>query len=127
MRPEYSVVVERGRLRSGTYASAPGAPHGLFELKFRGVRFLALVGIAYGWEHVSVSLPKRKRCPTWVEMCWIKRLFWAEHEAVIQIHPPASEYVDNHSGCLHLWRYTESELPRPAWHLVGDPALGRLA
>ena len=31
-------------------------------------------GEGMGWQHVSVSLPKR--CPNWLEMCMIKNLFW---------------------------------------------------
>ncbi len=55
-----------------------------------------------GWEHVSVSTATR--CPTWDEMCRIKDLFWTEDEAVLQFHPPKSEYVNNHQFCLHLWK-----------------------
>lgn len=44
-----------------------------------------------GWEHVSVSLPRR--CPTWDEMCLIKDIFWDEEECVVQFHPPRSQYV----------------------------------
>ncbi|EGR1128985.1 hypothetical protein ACKVFG_003347 [Vibrio cholerae] len=54
------------------------------------------------WEHVSVSLSHR--CPTWEEMCLVKSLFWDEEDAVIQIHPPKSQYVNNHPYSLHLWR-----------------------
>lgn len=55
-----------------------------------------------GWEHVSVSLPDRT--PTWREMCFIKSLFWDPEDIVVQIHPRASEYVNAHPNCLHLWR-----------------------
>ena len=55
-----------------------------------------------GWEHVSVSLPRR--CPTCDEMCLIKDIFWDEEECVVQFHPPRSQYVDTHPYCLHLWK-----------------------
>ena len=70
-----------------------------------------------GWEHVSVS--RRDRCPTWEEMCQIKALFWDEEDCVVQFHPPASEYVNNHPRCLHLWRQIGSEFPMPDSLLVG--------
>lgn len=54
------------------------------------------------WEHVSAHVIER--CPTWDEMCFIKDLFWDSEDCVIQIHPPKSEYVNNHPFCLHLWR-----------------------
>jgi hypothetical protein len=46
---------------------------------------------AQGWEHVSVSAPRRT--PTWAEMCFVKDLFWDEEETVLQFHPPKSQYV----------------------------------
>jgi hypothetical protein len=64
-----------------------------------------------GWEHVSVSLPSR--CPTWEEMCFVKGVFWDEEDTVVQYHPAKSEYVNNHSFCLHLWRPTEIKIPVP--------------
>jgi hypothetical protein len=78
-----------------------------------------------GWEHVSVSLPAR--CPTWAEMSFIKGIFWDACDCVVQFHPPESEYVNNHSFCLHLWRPTDHDIPTPPSLLVGDKALGVLA
>lgn len=64
-----------------------------------------------GWEHVSVS-PYGGKMPTWDDMCTIKDIFWNDEEAVIQIHPKKSEYVNIVDNCLHLWRHKEMELPR---------------
>ena len=63
------------------------------------------------WEHVSVSLPHR--CPTWGEMHEIKRLFWDDHETVVQFHPKKTSYVNQHEFCLHMWkrRGVNAELP----------------
>jgi hypothetical protein len=36
--------------------------------------------------------------PEMEDMCWIKGMFWDAEEVVVQFHPPASEYVNNH-GC----------------------------
>ena len=49
-----------------------------------------------GWEHVSVSLPGQSRCPRWDEMCFIKDLFWAEDECVVQYHHEG--YLQSHNG-----------------------------
>ena len=68
------------------------------------------------WEHVSVSLPDR--CLTWDEMCKIKDLFFDDEEAVFQIHPPKSEYVNFHEYCLHLWKPKGVPFPRPHWSSV---------
>ena len=80
-----------------------------------------------GWEHVSVC-PKG-RTPTWDEMCLIKEMFWREEEAVIQIHPPKSNYVNNMENCLHLWRPIEKysgKLPLPTSIYVGVKEAGKL-
>jgi hypothetical protein len=46
-------------------------------------------------------------------------LFWDGEEVVIQFHPPKSEYVNNHLGCLHLWHPTRDKIPLPDSILVG--------
>jgi hypothetical protein len=70
-----------------------------------------------GWDHVSVS--RRDRCPTWVEMHTIKLMFWDAEDCVMQLHPPASNYVNCHPFCLHLWRPQDQPIPQPPWQLVG--------
>jgi hypothetical protein len=57
-----------------------------------------------GWEHVSVRVKGRKRCPNWGEMCYVKDLFWGRDDLVIQYHPTAESYVNCHPYVLHLWR-----------------------
>lgn len=70
-----------------------------------------------GWEHVSVS--RRNRCPNWTEMSHVKGLFFKEGETVVQFHVPASDHVNDHPYCLHLWRPTQQEIPRPPGWMVG--------
>ncbi|MDD5503320.1 MAG: hypothetical protein PHH26_07670 [Candidatus Thermoplasmatota archaeon] len=98
----------------------------LFEDDFIGVRGLvSFGGISLqfmasngdGWEHVSVST--KVRCPMWHEMAAIKEIFWQDSEAVMQLHPAKSEYVNNHPYCLHLWRPVNAEIPMPPSIMVG--------
>lgn len=72
-----------------------------------------------GWEHVSVSITDR--CPTWEEMSFVKNLFWGDEDLAVQMHPPKSDYVNNHLYCLHLWRKcgTNGFCERPGSGLVG--------
>lgn len=72
-----------------------------------------------GWEHVSVSPLENYKIPTWDQMCAIKDIFWYEDEEAIQIHPKKSEYVNNVSDCLHLWRCYYTKMPLPPSVLVG--------
>lgn len=78
---------------------------------------------AMGWEHVSVSvaLPGKHalRCPSWDEMCYIKRLFWDDEDCVIQYHPSKSEYVNRHPFVLHLWRPVDQVIPIPQKIMIG--------
>lgn len=84
------------------------------------LRVIASDGL--GWNHVSVSLPDRT--PTWMEMCKVTALFWDDEDTVMQLHPPRSEWVNNHSYCLHLWQPIGIEIPRPPDYLVGVKEMG---
>jgi len=89
---------------------------GLFQLPSPidgGVlRVIATVG--EGWDHVSVS--RVNRCPNWPEMEHIKRLFFLDNEAAMQLHVPPADHVNLHPYCLHLWRPHQVAIPRPpAW------------
>jgi len=102
------------------YASRHGDDHGFFIIPKkkakhgRCLNILAVDGLETGWGHVSVSLADfPNKCPTWNEMCWVKELFWNKNECVVQFHPPESEYVNKHEGCLHLWRPINQEMPIP--------------
>lgn len=89
------------------------------------------------WQHVSVSLIKDiglgnkrkftmvKRCPTWEEMCYIKSVFWDDEDSVMQLHPPKSQWVNNHPYCLHLWKPIETEIPLPLQIMVGHKELNK--
>lgn len=72
-----------------------------------------------GWEHVSVSPESKRIIPSWDDMCKVKELFFNDDEAVIQIHPPKEEYVNNMPNCLHLWRCYYKEMVLPPSCLVG--------
>lgn len=75
-----------------------------------------------GWEHVSVAPRKKRIVPDWDSMCMLKDIFFKEDEAVIQIHPPKAEYVNNMPNCLHLWRWAEGEMTLPPSFMVGIKA-----
>lgn len=72
-----------------------------------------------GWEHVSISPTRKSYTPSWDDMCRLKEVFFKDDEAVIQIHPPKSEYVNNMPNCLHLWRCTYKDMVLPPAILVG--------
>lgn len=91
--------------------------NGIFKVFMKGKSFLVIASDGGGWEHVSVS--RKDRCPTWGEMCAIKDMFFDAEECVVQYHPPKSDYVNLHPYCLHLWKPTFAEVPRPPKFFVG--------
>lgn len=113
-----------GRVRDGFFGTSPeDGFNGMFEFWPPGsmsqVKCIASDG--EGWRHVSVSLVSNPfTCPRWDVMCVIKDLFWEDTDWVVQFHPPKSEYVNNHPGCLHLWQCTDGRAqPIPPSWMVG--------
>jgi hypothetical protein len=119
--------IERYRILNTQWGSDPGDDFGAFVVPGptgEKLMILASPGDAdesIPWEHVSVST--KHRCPTWKEMCWVKDLFWNPEEAVMQLHPPKSDWVNNHNYCLHLWRPMDGIIPLPPSIAVGYKAL----
>lgn len=113
-------VPEHCRIRTGpTGSDSSYGNNGAFwvTLKTFGQRVLVIASDEGGWEHVSVS--RQDRCPTWAEMCEVKDLFFGPDEWVMQYHPAASDYVNHHPYCLHLWRPVGMEFPVPPAWMVG--------
>lgn len=128
---------EHARIVRGALATKPGDPCGAFLIrrKTTPVILRALVSSAdspplghpaWGWDHVSIVPANRDRAPTWEEMCFVKSLFWDDEEAVMQLHPPRSQWVNNHPNCLHLWRPVHLEIPMPDPIMVGVKEWGTL-
>lgn len=93
--------------------------------------FGCMISDGMNWDHITVSLKpagKRKmkpieRCPTWEEMCFIKSIFWDDEEPVMQLHPPKSQWLNNHPYCLHLWAPQKTTIPLPPMLMVGNTSL----
>lgn len=117
------------KYRDLRFSSPEDGNNGLFHIpSSRGARhdLKIIASDGGGWDHVSVS--KRYECPTWEEMCMVKRLFWDDPEDwAVQYHPPTSLHINNHPYCLHLWRPTDcGEMPFPPDWMVGLKSLGTL-
>lgn len=114
-------VPEKYRVRFGPLRSdASYGNNGQFFLPAPKFKTPLMVQASDGisWEHVSVSTSWR--APSWSEMCAVKALFWDAEDCVVQYHPPpASEYINNHPYCLHLWRPIDGEILMPPSILVG--------
>lgn len=77
---------------------------------------MVVASSGFGWDHVSVS--RRKRCPNWTEMKYIKCLFFYPSDVVMQLHVAESDHIDVHHNCLHLWRPRNATIPLPPAEMV---------
>lgn len=100
----------------GSYGDANG---GCFSLPspIQGRRLNVIAASGHAWDHVSVSTPRK--IPTWVEMDFIKRMFFEDNEVAMQLHVPPADHINVHPNCLHLWRPHLVEIPLPPRQMVG--------
>lgn len=113
--------LNKHRVASGPFATdASCGFNGAFCLVINAFPVKCIASDGMGWQHVSVSIHDRPQVtPSWQIMCKVKALFWGDEDWVVQYHPAKSEYVNNHPGCLHLWRPTDAAMPTPDSILVG--------
>lgn len=124
MREKFTPAAEVARIRQGEQGTIEGDRFGLFVFRMSENRLLTCIATdgeggdetgvkgAGDWEHVSVSVRTKShrnpkwvtRTPSWDEMCYAKDQFWSDEECVIQFHPPASEYINDHVNVLHMWK-----------------------
>lgn len=110
-------ILKSGRIYSNSLVYSADGIKGCICIERVDMSFIASWG--GGWDHVSVSPLNRKTIPTWDMMCKVKDIFFKPEEAVIQIHPPKDEYVNNMPNCLHLWRANDKDMVLPPSFMVG--------
>lgn len=121
-------TVNKYRVREGMFASQDSDGfNGAFCLVINGLPVKCIVSNGLGWEHVSVSIHGSNLPPSWSIMCQVKELFWGNDVWVVEFHPTADAYVNNHPGCLHLWRPLNEKLPMPPSETVGKKEYGDLS
>lgn len=92
---------------------------GVFSMpsKIDGAELRIVASAGGGWDHVSVS--RRNRCPNWIEMEQVKRLFFADDETAMQLHVRPADHLSLHPNCLHLWRPNDGrDIPLPPAAMV---------
>jgi len=79
----------------------------MFEIVHQGLRVAMSVEHYNGqdWLHVSVS--RRSKMPSYDDLKRVKHDFIGDDHAAYQAFPKASEHVNLHEFCLHLWCLTE--------------------
>lgn len=117
MKPIEEILSDRRHIYSDKVQIGNDGLKGYMNVDRTDMTFVASWG--GGWEHVSVAPLKKNKIPTWEMMCTVKDVFFKEDEAVIQIHPPKTEYVNMMTNCLHLWRPIDKGLVLPPSFMVG--------
>ena len=95
----------------------------MFSSFFAGGIILNVIATtSHGWDHASVTVQVpgvlSRRCPTWEEMEFVRKILFRHDESVMQLHVPEKDHIDIHPYCLHLWRPQDVEIPRPPNELV---------
>ncbi len=113
---------DRSRRAIEMFGSAGDDGNGVFNLKspidFANMHIIASNG--GGWDHVSVS--RTNRCPNWIEMDFVKRVFFMPDEVAMQLHVAESEHLSFHPYCLHIWRPNDGRaIPLPPSDMVAPP------
>jgi hypothetical protein len=90
---------------------------GVFVFRDRNLTVISSTGPTEEWEHVSVSRFD-KQCPTWEQMCWVKKNFFLPEEWVVQYHAADQDHIDYGRNVLHLWRHKAAEFPKPPQWMV---------
>ena len=65
-----------------------------------------------------MSVSRQSRCPNWVEMDFIKRRFFEDHEVAMQLHVAPKDHINRHNYTLHLWRPQDRDIPLPPQEFV---------
>jgi hypothetical protein len=128
MKPVPWTHLERYRMIHPKRPAKYGDPYGAFEIPHKetgvvlhciansGEIAQKVMGDNHAWDHVSVSTTRK--IPNWLQMTYIKSLFWEDTETVMQLHVPISNHVNIHPNCLHLWRPLLLDIPLPPVNLV---------
>ncbi len=67
------------------------------------------------WLHASMtSLNSGRKPPSWSQLTLVKDLFFGD-EVAIQLLPKKKDYLNVHSGCLHLFRRVDAPTIPPIW------------
>lgn len=69
------------------------------------------------WMHISVS--RKDRLPSWDDLKHVKEVIVGNDRYAYQVFPPASQYVNIHQFCLHMWAPLTGSLPVPEFGSEG--------
>ena len=91
---------------------------GVFDVSHSptGAMLKVIASSGEGWDHISVSV--RNRCPNWLEMQYVHRMFFKEDETAWEYHVRPADHINIMPNCLHLWRKHGFDMPMPPGEFV---------
>lgn len=110
--------LEMNKYRVSLFGDYGDMNNGILIVRDRGLHIQFSNGM--DWDHVSVS--RKKRMPSYEDMCWVKNLFWSTDMCVMELHVPKKDHLNYHQFCLHLWRPQKETIPRPPQMMIGPKA-----
>ena len=72
----------------------------------KGQGLLVLVSMSTmenGEKFLHVSVSRRSRLPSWDDLKRVKAAFIGEEREAVHVLPKASDYINLHPYCMHLW------------------------
>lgn len=78
---------------------------------FKVLKSFSLMEDGSRWIHISLS--RKDRLPSWAEITKVKNEFLGEETEAYHIIPKASQHVNLHSYCMHLWSPIETNQVLP--------------
>ncbi len=83
---------------------SPARCHGWAYRDRQGTSVLFTVDVLEVWGPLChLSIAHRRADPPWQEIKWVRERFFPTTLDVMQLLPRASEYVNIHVHCFHLW------------------------
>lgn len=105
--------ISRGKIGNGyAYWGVRGKGHGLAIIISIDTRE------DEDWIHVSVS--RKSRVPSYEDLCLVKQDFIGDDREAYQKFPKASEHVNTHPYCLHLWSPLDGRKVTPDFRIAGE-------
>lgn len=103
------------------YTVLEHTPHATSFKRKDGMTVIASVRIEADdkqWLHLSCA--HKTHLPDYRDLCDIKRIWCGKERKAVMVFPPASQHVNDHPYCLHLYQCLDADpLPDFRLHLPG--------
>lgn len=82
-----------------------------------GLRVIISAGVFEGREWIHLSVSRKDWIPSWDDLRKVKVDFLGPDSYAYTVYPPASEYVNIHEKCLHIYSLESGERVLPEFSM----------